>query len=461
MAGVFRLTIAGVLLLTLLGGGGMAYAGQVLETESAGPYAAPFDRMRGVHSYAEMLAPALDSVVRVNVLRTQSENGETRIVGSGNGSGSVIDADEGLVLTNAHVVEGDRLVFIETPSGEQVRARIIGLDAATDLALLQAELAGIPEIRFADSALLAPGDIVFAIGFPRGLDKTISSGIVSGVGRQGFREAGSGRFGVDEFIQTDASINPGNSGGPLVDSAGRVIGVNTFLVSRSGESAGLNFAVPSRVALSVVRQLREYGRVRRTYIGLQIDSLSRNVARELGVSVSSGALVTRVLPGSPADQAGLRVGDVITGASGERIDNDTDFVNFWLLSEPGEQYPVFVRRGEQALRLVLTPAPIEARNNPSAAQARASEAVFLGATLADPVQDLNNSQASAGVRVSVVPSGSEADERGLRAGDLITEINRRPVRSVQDLVRYAQGHDGVMIIQLSRNGESMIVLAAG
>ncbi len=370
-----------------------------------------------------------------------------------------MDREAGLILTNAHVVSGDRLVFIEAPDGEQVRARVLGQDETTDLALLQASLTGVSEARFADSALLEPGDIVFAIGFPAGLDKTISSGVISGVGRQGFRDAGSRRFGVDEFIQTDASINSGNSGGPLVDSAGRVVGVNTFLISRTGDSSGLNFAIPSGIALAVARQLREHGRVRRTYIGIHVEAFDERASLALAVDVDSGALVTEVQPGSPAAQAGLEVGDVITGANGERIDNDTDFVNFWLLSEPSVQYPIFVRRGGEALRVMLTPVPIEARDNPDAT-AVAPSATFLGAILAAPVRTLNAQTVQDGVRISSVPRGTIASERGLQAEDIIIEINRQPIRSAQELVEYADRHDGVMIIRVRRGGQSVIVLAA-
>ena len=402
----------------------------------------------------------MDSVVRINVLITDNSSGETRILGGGNGSGIVVDAAGGFVLTNAHVVDRDGLVFIEAPGGDQVRATIVGTDLATDLALLQADISGVRTARFADSALLQPGDLVFAIGFPRGLEKTISSGVVSGVNRQGFRDVGSGRFGVDEFIQTDASVNPGNSGGPLVDSAGRVVGVNTFIASQSGDSAGLGFAVPSRVAVAISRQLREHGRVRRTFIGLQVDSLEAEAAGELGVDVTSGALVTRVMPGSPADLAGLEAGDVITGVDSERIDNDTDFINFWLLSQPGARYPVFVRRGAQALRLTLSPTPLESRDNPAAALSQGGDSQFLGAVLTDPPRDLNGSHGVAGARVAFVPDGSAAADRGLRAGDLILEANRRPVRSSEQLISYARDHHGVIILRVRRGAETIIVLTA-
>lgn len=230
------------------------------------------------------------------------------------GSGVIVDAGEGLVLTNSHVIDQADRILITQQDGRQEPAEVVGVDPATDIALLRIAANGLQAAPLGDSDLLQVGDLVFAIGNPFGLGQTVTSGIVSALGRTGIS-----RGGYEDFIQTDASINPGNSGGALVDSRGRLIGINTAILSRSGGNIGIGFAVPSNLARAVMEQLVAHGRVERGRIGVAIQDLTPELAEGFGLAGQSGALITAVEPGSPAEKGGLRRGDLVVAVDGEAI----------------------------------------------------------------------------------------------------------------------------------------------
>jgi S1-C subfamily serine protease len=427
---------------------------QVLETDRSGVYSVPFDEIRGVHTYAEMVRSARRSVVRINTLRASESGSERRSASVGNGTGIVVDAPAGLILTNHHVIENADFIFIESLEGGQIEARLLGFDTATDLALIQADLPGVETATFGDSALVETGDLVFAIGYPRGLDQTLSMGVVSGAGRQGFRNTSTDNIGVDDFLQTDAAINPGNSGGPLVDSAGRVIGVNTFIISANRQSTGLSFAVPSRVAMTVVQQLREHGRMRRTWLGIFGENLERNSQAARNAGVDTGVKVTAIEPGSPASVAGLLAGDIIVGAGTVRIDGLRDLFNFWLLAEPERAYPIFIRRSTDALRLSLFPVPIEQSGRATAA----SGLSLLGAQFADTPVSLTGT-GPRGARVAALEPGGSSTRRGLQIGDVVVEANASPVDSAEALKSIAdRAEGGILVLRVRRNGAEVVLL---
>lgn len=402
---------------------------QELETRAGARYEAPYDDARGVRTYADMVADASRSVVRVRAFRRSDSNEGDVVV---TGAGVVTDAEAGLILTSAHVVERAAIITITNPDGEETDAVLLGADESTDLALLRADVGAARTARFADSELVRPGDVVFALGFPRALDLTITSGIVSGVARQRFRASMGDTRGLDEFIQTDAAMHPGNSGGPLIDSAGRVIGINTFILSESGDDSGLNFAAPSRFAVAVARQLERYGAARRGVIGVRVDTLRSDSAQALGVDVASGAVVLEVSPNSPAEAAGFRAGDVVTGAGGERIDSRTDFINFWLLAEPGRRYDVFARRGDQVLQLSLVLDAAEDAAPVAEADAIEQRDYIMGALFVDLPRRLDVAEpAVTGVRAAVVPEGSLAHQLGLRTNDIVVALDRASVTSTR------------------------------
>ncbi len=328
------------------------------------------------------------------------------------GSGVIIDATKGYVLTNHHVIENADDVQVTLADGRTVKAEFLGSDADTDIALIRIPADKLTAIQLADSTQLRVGDFVVAIGNPFGFTQTVTSGIVSAVGRSGIRG-----LGYQNFIQTDASINPGNSGGALVDLQGRLVGINTASFNPQGSMAGnigLGLAIPSNLARGVVEQLlKNNGVVIRGTLGLETQNLSAQMAQGLGLENARGALVARVLPGSAAAAAGVQPGDVVVGANGERVDSAEALHNYEGLQPVGSTVTLDVRRDGKSLQLraVLKE------------QARATGGAALdprldGATFTDLPESLRQSGVS-GVLISEVKRGSRAAQNGLAGGDVV------------------------------------------
>jgi Do/DeqQ family serine protease len=235
------------------------------------------------------------------------------------GSGVIVDARRGYILTNAHVVDHATSITVTLQDGRKLKARIVGTDQPSDIAVVRVGARRLTQIRLGDSARLAVGDFVVAIGNPFGLPHSVTSGIVSGLKRSGFSPDD-----YENYIQTDASINPGNSGGALVDLDGNLVGINTAILSGSGDNIGIGFAIPIDTARRVMRQLIEYGAVDRGQLGLNVYAVTPQVAHSLGLRNAAGSIVTQVIPGSPAEKAGLRAGDVITSVAGRSVESNTD-----------------------------------------------------------------------------------------------------------------------------------------
>ena len=264
------------------------------------------------------------------------------------GSGVIVDAARGHVLTNHHVVANARDIMVTLKDGRRLRAQLIGSDQATDIALLKVEGSGLTAIEIGDSDLLQVGDYVVAIGNPFGLGQTVTSGIVSALGRSGISNDG-----YEDFIQTDASINPGNSGGALVTLDGRLAGINTAILSPGGGNIGIGFAVPSNMAVAVMKQLIRHGEVRRGRVGIHIQDLTPDLAESLGLRERRGAVIAGVEPGSPAQRAGLRAGDVVTAIDGRAIHGSADLRNRIGLTPAGTQVNLTVVRsgGERTINV--------------------------------------------------------------------------------------------------------------
>jgi Do/DeqQ family serine protease len=267
--------------------------------------------------------------------RDQPIEQETEAVGSG----VIVDAVQGYVLTNAHVVENATSIEVTTKDNRRFTARLIGRDPATDIAVLQIPAEHLTAVPMGDSSRLQVGDFVLAVGNPFGLGQTVTSGIVSALGRSGL-----GIEGYEDFIQTDASINPGNSGGALVDLQGRLIGINTAILAPGGGNIGIGFAVPIDMARDVLGQLIRYGEVKRGRIGVAIQDLTPDLARALGTTRTEGALIARVTPGSPAQRAGLRSSDLVVAVNGVPVHNATDLRNRVGLSSIGDEIELTVDR---------------------------------------------------------------------------------------------------------------------
>ena len=328
------------------------------------------------------------------------------------GSGVIIDAARGYVLTNHHVVEGADDVSVTLADGRTLKAEFLGSDADTDVALIRIPAENLTGLPLGDSGQLQVGDYVVAIGNPFGLSQTVTSGIVSAVGRSGIRG-----LGYQNFIQTDASINPGNSGGALVNLRGELVGINTASLNPRGSMAGnigLGLAIPSNLARDVVHQLVTTGEVRRGTLGVDTQALDARLVRTLGLADGQqGALVTRVHAGSGAAAAGVRPGDVVVEAGGQRISDPLSLHNFEGLQQVGSKVPLVVLRDGKRVDLQAT-----LREQPRAVDGSAVDPRLSGARLAE----LPESQRQArlrGVLVEAVESGSRAARSGLRKGDLI------------------------------------------
>jgi Do/DeqQ family serine protease len=259
------------------------------------------------------------------------------------GSGVIVDAANGYVLTNHHVIDKADQIRVTLKDGREFDAKLVGNDPDTDLAVLKIDASGLVALPFGDSDDLEVGDLVIAIGNPFGIGQTVTSGIISALGRRGL-----GIEGYEDFIQTDASINPGNSGGALVDSKGELIGINTAIIGPAGGNVGIGFAVPSNIARSIMQQLIEHGRVRRGRLGIVIQDVTPDLAKALGLAGTAGALISQVEPGSPAAQAGLKPGDVIIEVNGHEVEDSGDLRNQVGLASIGSKLDLtFYRNGQK------------------------------------------------------------------------------------------------------------------
>ncbi len=379
----------------------------------------PTDARRGVLSFAELLEDALPAVVSVATFGRSSGPSSTprEPRESAGGSGVIIDAVQGIVVTNHHVVDKGASFRVDLPDGRSLDAVLLGADKATDLAVLQIPAGGLSQVPVVDSDTLKTGDLAFAVGYPLGLDQTVTMGVVSGLGRSGLGDA------VEDYIQTDAAVNFGNSGGPLLDSRGRLIGINTSILSGGfgGGNDGIAFAVPTNIMAVVVAQLRATGEVVRGRTGLTVASLNPARAKSGGFSRSRGAIVEDVQPGSAGEGAGLRRGDVVIRIRDRPVANGGSFLAAVGVSSPGDSLPIiFLRDGEER-RGTLIIAPQTA----PAVMAGGDAVIAWGARLrADGEGEL---------QVVSVTAGSNAATAGLRAGDRIEAVDGRQPRTLAQL----------------------------
>jgi serine protease Do/serine protease DegQ len=359
------------------------------------------------------------------------------------GSGVIVDADNGYIITNHHVVDGADEIEITLFNDRTLEAEIIGSDPGTDIAVLKVEEDGLVELPIGDSDVLEVGDFVIAIGNPFGLQHTVTSGIVSALGRFGLNPDG-----YEDFIQTDASINPGNSGGALVNLRGELVGINSAIISRTGGNVGIGFAVPSNMANAIMRQILEFGEVRRGLLGVQISTVDEETAEALGLEDVRGALVQSVNPGSAAEEAGIEVDDIIVEANGEKIASGTELRNTIGLLRAGEEVEIRLLRDgrERTVTAIL-----DDRNAMMSSAGADLHPGLEGAEFAPATGPGSN-----GVEVVSVEAGSPAAQRGLRPGDVITEVNRSPVTNMAEL-REAIGDSRILFLKVIR-GERVLLL---
>lgn len=370
----------------------------------------------------------------------------------GAGSGVIVDAERGYILTNHHVIANADKITVTLLENRSLTARIVGTDEGSDLAVLQVDPQNLSSVPFGDSSTLRVGDYVVAIGNPFGFSNTVTSGIVSALGRSGINNNA-----FEDFIQTDASINPGNSGGALVNLRGELVGINSAIISRTGGNVGIGFAIPVNMARAIMAQLIENGAVRRGLLGVNIQDVTPELAATLGLPGNSGALVSQVSPDSAAEKAGIRIEDVIVSVNGIRLRDSGSLKNAIGLLPPGESVTVgLMREGrEQTVTAVLgelTPAAVAAAT-PQPQQEAKLDPVFEGAEIVDN----SGPGAVPGLLVARVDPGSPAAERGLRPGDIITKVNRVRVRTVTEAISLMQDARAILL-EVQRGNRSQLIL---
>jgi Do/DeqQ family serine protease len=369
----------------------------------------------------------------------------------GAGSGVIVDAVNGYVLTNHHVIANADKITVTLAENRSLSARVVGTDPGSDVAVLQVEASNLTSIPFGDSTTLRVGDYVVAIGNPFGFTNSVTSGIVSALGRSVLNP---GAF--EDFIQTDASINPGNSGGALVNLKGELVGINSAIISRTGGNVGIGFAIPVNFVRPVMEQLVSTGTVRRGLLGVRISDVTADLAVTLGLPGNSGALVTEVNPDSAAERAGIRVDDVIVSINGTRLRDSGSLRSMVGLLPPGERVTVELLRDgrEQSVTAVLGELPVTAAATatPPRQQESDLETLFEGAEIVD-----NNANGVAGLLVTRVADSSPAELSGLRSGDVITKVNRVRVRTLAEAVEIMESARAILL-EVQRGDRNALIL---
>ncbi len=361
------------------------------------------------------------------------------------GSGIIVDAKRGLVLTNHHVIAKASEIEVRLNDGRNLVADLVGADPDTDVAVLRIPAKDLTALPLADSDALRVGDFVVAIGNPFGLSQTVTSGIVSGLGRTGL-----GIEGYENFIQTDASINPGNSGGPLVNLRGELVGMNTAILAPGGGNIGIGFAIPTNMARVIMEQLVEHGAVRRGLFGVEVQDVTGELVAALNIKDRSGALVTSVNKGSAAAEAGLREGDVILTVNGKAVSSSADLRNRFGLLRVGEQVELEIIRSGKPRRLTGAIADPYRDYIPGARLSPSLAGALFG--------ELDRQNGIPAIPVGTVETNSPAWNAGLREGDRLLQVNDQVIDDLRDIARLLRQADGLYSLRVQR-GDQLLLLA--
>ncbi|MDH2997331.1 serine peptidase [Pasteurellaceae bacterium LFhippo2] len=364
----------------------------------------------------------------------------------GEGSGVIINAEKGYVVTNNHVIDKADKITVKLEDGREFKAKLVGADPMSDVALVQLENPkDLVEIKIADSDKLRVGDFTVAIGNPFGLGQTVTSGIVSALGRS----TGDLDEGFENYIQTDAAVNRGNSGGPLINLQGELIGINTAILSPSGGNAGIAFAIPSNMANNLVQQIIEFGEVRRGLLGIKGGELNADLAKEFDVKTQQGAFISEVMNDSAASKAGLKAGDVITALNGQKIRSFAELRAKVATTGAGKEIEVtYLRDGkEETVKVTLQ------SDEQTKTSAKALLPSLEGAEFAN-----YNAKGVKGVEVSKVEKGSIAEARGFKKGDVIVGVNRHSIENIGELRKILDGKPSAVALNVLRDGSNFYVL---
>ncbi|OGW43277.1 MAG: hypothetical protein A2132_00335, partial [Nitrospirae bacterium RBG_16_43_11] len=363
------------------------------------------------------------------------------------GSG-VIVSEDGYIVTNNHVVEGADEIKVLLSDRREFVGKVVGADPKTDLAIVKIKDSDLPAIVWGDSDQIEVGEFVLAIGSPFGLNQTVTSGIISAKGR-----ANVGIADYEDFIQTDAAINPGNSGGALVNIRGELIGINTAIFTRSGGYMGIGFAVPSNMAKSVMESLVKEGKVTRGWLGVYIQDITPELAKQFKLNANTGALVSDVMEGSPAEKAGLERGDVIMQYNGKEVENNSHLRNMVAQTPVGKAIDVKIIHdgGEKKLKVTIGELPANMAKGETGEGA--SDGIFEGVTVQNLTPEfrerLEIPDKIRGIFVTTVEAGSPAEEYGLKAGDVVMQINKKDTKTIKDFNK---------IVDDIKKGDSILVL---
>lgn len=359
------------------------------------------------------------------------------------GSGVIIDSKQGLVLTNNHVIDKADTITVTLNDGRQLAAKLIGTDPEADVAIIQIPADNLTMLPIADSSQLKVGDFVVAIGNPFGLGQTVTSGIVSALGRSGL-----GIEGYEDFIQTDASINPGNSGGALVNLRGELVGMNTAILAPTGGNVGIGFAIPSNMVMTIKESLVKHGEVRRGLLGVTTQDLTPELVKAFNLKNIQGAAISRIESNSPAAKAGLEPGDIIVAANGHPIKNSHDIRNIVGMMQIGDNVELEYYRGNEKRQVTATIGKQELPRLAGNQLHHALKGALLSTTLKGQVE---------GVLIEKIDTASDAWRAGLRPGDVIVSANRYRVRNIEELKQVADPNSP-LLINIQRGQEGFFVV---
>ena len=421
------------------------------------------DKKEKTHHFASLapilkkIMPAVVNITIQGPMRLETQAIKKQAYGrfQGIGSGVIIDAKQGFIVTNAHVIKNAKLIDVTLHNGRRVKARLIGMDPASDIAVIKIKALGLSSLVISDSNRLQVGDFVVAIGNPFGLNplgtnQTATFGIVSATQRSELRLDG----GIENFIQTDAAINPGNSGGALVNTRGELVGINTAIVSPYGGNVGIGLAIPSNMILSISKQIIQYGSVKRGLIGIFVQQLTPELAESFQIKEKKGALITQINPHSPAEKSGLKVGDVVLKINKNTVTDAAQVKNLSSLLRVGSTAELQIYRN-QSIHLIK----VKIADLRSHEQSALQEAPFFyGVILRNLEQSSETFGLIQGIQVVAISETAPAQRSGLRPGDVITHANHVPVHNLNDLKKNSSNRSKLLLRVLRGSGAIFVVV---